>query len=271
MEADPGDLRPDVDWLAGAGRNLPFAGFYSKDIILEAAYAAHSGIGQYAFWMGLLAAFLTAFYSWRLLILTFHGTPRADTHTMAHVHESPAVMLVPIGVLAVGAVVAGFAGYNAFVGDDWHQFWDGSIFVLPEHNVLEEAHHVPTWVVLSPLIAGVLGIALAVVMYALKPDLPHILAGRFRAIYLFLLNKWYFDELYNAVFVRPSFRIGRGLWKGGDGFIIDGFGPDGIAAVTTDLARRTRRLQTGYVYHYAFAMLVGLVVIITAYLLYWGL
>jgi NADH-quinone oxidoreductase subunit L len=248
----------------------PFAGFYSKDIILESAYAAHTGIGQYAFWMGALAAFLTAFYSWRLLILTFHGAPRADHHTMAHVHESPLVMLIPIGGLAVGALVAGFAGYNAFVGDDWRQFWAGSIFVLPWHTTLEDAHHVPTWVVLSPLIAGVAGIALAVLMYAIKPDLPGVLATRFRAIYLFLLNKWYFDELYDAVFVRPSFRIGRGLWKGGDGFVIDGFGPDGIAAVTSDLARRTRRLQTGYVYHYAFAMLIGLVIIITTYLFYWN-
>ncbi len=248
----------------------PFAGFYSKDIILEAAYAAQTGIGRYAFWMGVLAAFLTAFYSWRLLIMTFHGAPRAGHDTMAHVHESPAVMLIPIGVLAIGALVAGFAGYNAFVGDDWRQFWGASIVVLPEHPVLEDAHHVPTWVVLMPLIAAVSGIALAVVMYALRPDLPRVLAERFRAIYVFVLNKWYFDELYNAVFVRPSFRIGRGLWKGGDNFVIDGFGPDGIAAVTSDLARRTRLLQTGYVYHYAFAMLIGLVVIITTYLLYWG-
>jgi NADH-quinone oxidoreductase subunit L len=248
----------------------PFAGFYSKDVILESAYAAHTGIGQYAFWMGLLAAFLTAFYSWRLLIMTFHGKPRADDHTMAHVHESPAVMLIPVGVLAIGAVVAGFAAYDAFVGDWWREFWAGSIFVLPTHSALEDAHHVPGWVVLSPLVAAVAGIALAVLMYALMPGLPGVLAARFRAIYLFLLNKWYFDELYDALFVRPSFRIGRGLWKGGDGFVIDGFGPDGIAAVTSDLARRTRLLQTGYVYHYAFAMLIGLVVIITAYLVYWG-
>jgi NADH-quinone oxidoreductase subunit L len=247
----------------------PFAGFYSKDIILEAAYAAGTGIGRYAFWMGILAAFLTAFYSWRVLIMTFHGKPRADDHTMAHVHESPAVMLIPVGVLAVGAVVAGFAGYSAFVGHDWRQFWGASIMVLPEHTVLEDAHYVPLWVVLSPLIAAVSGIALAVVMYAIKPDLPRVLAERFNAIYVFVLNKWYFDELYNAVFVRPSFRIGRGLWKGGDSFVIDGFGPDGIAAVTSNLARRTRRLQTGYVYHYAFAMLIGLVVIIM-YMLYWG-
>jgi NADH-quinone oxidoreductase subunit L len=247
----------------------PFAGFYSKDIILEAAYAAGTGIGRYAFWMGILAAFLTAFYSWRVLIMTFHGKPRADDHTMAHVHESPAVMLIPVGVLAVGAVVAGFAGYSAFVGHDWRQFWGASIMVLAEHTVLEDAHYVPSWVVLSPLVAAVSGIALAVVMYAIKPDLPRVLAERFNAIYLFVLNKWYFDELYNAVFVRPSFRIGRGLWKGGDSFVIDGFGPDGIAAVTSNLARRTRRLQTGYVYHYAFAMLIGLVVIIM-YMLYWG-
>jgi NADH-quinone oxidoreductase subunit L len=189
---------------------------------------------------------------------------------MAHVHESPLVMLIPIGLLAIGALVAGFAGYNAFVGENWREFWGNSIVVLPWHTVLEDAHHVPTWVVLTPLIVGVAGIALAVFMYAIKPTLPGVLATRFRPIYTFLLNKWYFDELYDAVLVRPAFRIGRGLWKGGDGFVIDGFGPDGIAAVTSDLARRTRQLQTGYVYHYAFAMLIGLVMIITAYLVYWG-
>jgi NADH-quinone oxidoreductase subunit L len=248
----------------------PFAGFYSKDIILEAAYAVHTPFGQYAFWMGALAAFLTAFYSWRLLILTFHGAPRADAHTMAHVHESPMVMLIPVGLLGIGALVAGFAGYDAFVGEEWREFWRESITVLPWHTVLEDAHHVPTWVVLTPLIVGVAGIALAVIMYAIKPSLPGVLATRFRPIYKFLLNKWYFDELYDALFVRPAFRIGRSLWKGGDGFVIDGFGPDGIAAVTSDLARRTRQLQTGYVYHYAFAMLIGLVIIITAYFIYWG-
>ena len=253
--------------LALAGIPL-FAGYYSKDIILEAAFAAHTTVGQYAFWLGTFAAFLTAFYSWRLLILTFHGKPRADEKVMAHVHESPISMLIPMGVLGVGAVIAGAIGYNVFVGEDLDVFWRESLFVLPEHPALEEAHHAPTWVVLLPVIVAVAGIALAAVMYLLVPDLPAKLARRFRAVYLFLLNKWYFDELYDWLFVRPAFRLGRGLWKGGDGAVIDGLGPDGIAAATIDVARRAVRLQSGYLYHYAFAMLIGLVLIVTGLLFF---
>jgi NADH-quinone oxidoreductase subunit L len=244
----------------------PFAGFYSKDFILEAAYAAHSGVGSYAFWLGIAAAFLTAFYSWRLLLMTFHGQPRADEKVMAHVHESPKVMILPLVVLAAGAIFAGYVGYQWFVGQDMAEFWGNAILVLPDHPSLENAHHVPFWVKYLPLVVGVAGIGLAYVMYVLAPGLPGALANRFGAVYRFVFNKWYFDELYDALFVRPAFYIGRGLWKSGDGALIDGVGPDGIAAATLSLARRATRLQTGYVFHYAFAMLIGVLILITWYL-----
>lgn len=244
----------------------PFAGFYSKDIVLEAAYAAHTGVGTYAFWMGLVAAFLTAFYSWRLLFMTFHGEPRADEKTMAHVHESPMVMIAPLLVLATGAVLAGWLMYGNFVGDMADQFWGNAILILDNHQALENAHHVPTWVKLSPLVVGVVGILLAYLMYVSKPDIPTKMAARFRPIYLFSFNKWYVDELYDKIFVRPAFYLGRSLWKVGDGTIIDGIGPDGIASAVRLLARRASALQTGYLYHYAFGMMIGVVALITWYL-----
>jgi len=244
----------------------PFAGFYSKDLILEAAYGAHSGVGSYAFWLGIAAAFLTAFYSWRLLLMTFHGQPRADEVVMAHVHESPKVMILPLVVLAMGAIFAGYIGFEWFVGHNAAEFWGNAILTLPGHPSLENAHHVPFWVKYLPLVVGVAGIGLAYVMYVLAPGLPGALADRFAAVYRFVLNKWYFDELYDALFVRPAFYIGRGLWKSGDGALIDGVGPDGIAAATLNLARRATRLQTGYVFHYAFAMLIGVLILITWYL-----
>jgi NADH-quinone oxidoreductase subunit L len=248
--------------LAGV---FPFAGYFSKDIILESAWAAHSGVGTYAFVLGILSAFMTAFYSWRLLFMTFHGASRADHHTLEHAHESPWVMLAPLLPLAAGAVVAGWIGYDWFVGEGREGFWRESILVLGQ-DTLEEAHHAPLWVVLAPTVMGLAGIALAYVMYMAMPGLPAALAAAFRPVYLFLLNKWYFDELYDFLFVFPAQRLGRLLWLGGDAGIIDRFGPDGIAAASIRLARRASALQTGYVYHYAFAMLIGVVMLITWYL-----
>ena len=248
----------------------PFAGFFSKDIVLEAAYAAQSGVGQYAFWLGLTAAFLTAFYSWRLLFMTFHGTPRADEKVMAHVHESPKVMILPLLVLAFGAVFAGWAMYGNFVGEQTSEFWGNAILILPGHDALENAHHVPTWVKLSPLVVGAVGIALAYVLYIRRTDIPGRLAAEFQPLYQFLLNKWYFDELYDKLFTKPCFALGRSFWKVGDGTLIDGLGPDGISAAVRDFARRAAALQSGYVYHYAFAMLAGVVVLVTWYVVFAG-
>lgn len=243
---------------------FPFAGFFSKDIILESAFAAHTGLGTYAFGLGILAAFLTAFYSWRLLFMTFHGRPRADERVMAHVHEAPPVMWVPLIGLAIGAIAIGYLMLPMVSADV--DFWGTSILVLPTHTALAEAHHVAFWVKALPMAVGVLGIAGAYLFYVLRPEWPAIVAARGRPVYLFLLNKWYFDELYDVLFVRPARYLGRNLWKQGDGAVIDGIGPDGLAAVTLSVARRAVRLQSGYIYHYAFAMLLGLAAIVTWYL-----
>ncbi|MBT4907329.1 MAG: NADH-quinone oxidoreductase subunit L [Rhodospirillaceae bacterium] len=255
--------------LALAGVGIPllgigFAGFYSKDIILESAFAAHTGMGLYAFWAGIAAALMTAFYSWRLLFLTFHGRTRADEHTFDHAHESPMVMIAPLFVLAAGALFSGALAVEYFVGHGMEDFWGSSI--LMTHNIIEEAHHVPKWVKILPIAVGVVGIVGAWFMYMVKPDWPARVAGAMGPVYRFVFNKWYFDELYDRVFVRPSFVLGRGLWKSGDGAVIDGVGPDGIAAAARDIAARASRLQSGFVYHYAFAMLIGLVVLASWFL-----
>jgi len=239
-----------------------FAGYYSKDFVLEAAYAAHSGVGTYAFICGLLAAFLTAFYSWRLLILTFHGAPRADRHTMEHVHESPLVMLVPLLLLAVGAMFAGAVFAPSFIGHHWEEFWNGAIVNAPGNEIMHHVHEVPGWVPLAPTIVGLGGIALAYVMYMFAPSLPGALASAFPGVHRFLLNKWYFDELYDAIFVRPAQALARGFWKIGDVRIIDGV-PNGLAASVAGAARQAVALQTGRVASYAFTMIVGLVVLVS--------
>jgi NADH-quinone oxidoreductase subunit L len=176
-------------------------------------------------------------------------------------------MLIPLIVLAIGATFFGFLGYDFFVGDERTSFWRNSILVLPQYDSLAVAEQIPPLVRYMPLTVAVIGIAIAYVLYVVDPRLPVRLASEFRALYLFLLNKWYFDELYDWLFVRPAMMIGGGLWKSGDGAVIDGLGPDGVAAVTRDLARQASRLQTGYLYHYAFAMMIGLVVLVTWYLL----
>ena len=243
-----------------------FSGFYSKDRILEAAWASDTWVGHYAFWLGIFAAFLTAFYSWRLIFLTFNGKTRADHHTFDHAHESPQVMLWPLYVLAAGAIFAGYFGAKYFIGEDQAAFWGDSIKILPVHNALAGAEEVPALVKYLPLVVGLAGIATAWVAYLGVPSIPGRVAGTFGALYRFLLNKWYFDELYDALFVKPAFRGGWALWKGGDGMLIDGLGPDGIASVTRGLSRQASRLQTGYVYHYAFAMLIGVAAMVSYYL-----
>ena len=244
-----------------------FAGFYSKDMILEAAYAAHTGVGNYAFWMGCAAAFLTAFYSWRLLIMAFHGKPRASAEAMAHIHESPKVMTIPLFVLALGAIFSGWLGYELFVGHNMAAFWGDSIFILPWNHAMEGAHHVPTWVKLLPVLLAASGVVLAVLFYVVLPDMPRRVAAAFRPIYLFFFNKWYFDELYDRIFVGPAVRFGALLWQRGDKDTIDGFGPDGMSALVYRISGYCARIQTGFVFHYAFAMLIGVVIFVTWYYL----
>src|ERR1700733_10191813 len=255
-----------VGSLALAGV-FPFAGYYSKDAIIEAAYAAHSGIGMYGFVCGVLAAFLTAFYSWRLLIMTFHGKPRADHHVMEHVHESARVMLGPLLVLSVGALVAGFLLRSSFIGEDWQAFWNGAIYNGANNHVLGGIRQVPGWVDAMPTVVGLLGIATAYVMYMFYPLLPMRLAEMFRPIYLLLLNKWYFDEIYDAVLVQPMFRLSRALWQTGDVMVIDGV-PNGLAALTTEGSREAVKIQTGSLAVYAFVMLIGVVVLVGIFMVF---
>ena len=255
-----------VGSLALAGIPI-FAGYYSKDAILEAAYAHGSAVGTYGFLCGTVAAFLTAFYSWRLLILTFHGTSRADARTLAHVHESPPVMLAPLLVLALGAVVAGFAFEGPFIGEGWLDFWRGSIVNASGNTVMDDMHHVPGVISLLPTLVGLLGIGLAYVMYVARPDLPERLAAAVPRVYQLVLNKWYFDELYDRIFVRPAVWLARTLWQVGDAKVIDGI-PNGVAALTTDSSAQVVRIQTGSIAVYAFTMLIGLVLLVSIFLLF---
>ena len=297
-----GDLRkhiPGTFWTMMAGTLaitgvgvvdvFGFAGFYSKDSILEAAYASGTELGQFAFWSGIVAALLTSFYSWRLMFLTFWGKPRwagsehiqhamqesdhgaTDPHNGAygrhaalsdgtagyHPHESPLTILVPLGVLALGAVFAGFAFHHAFVSEGGGHFWGGSI-AFSEH-LIHAMHEVPVWVKWAPFAVMTLGLFVAWQAYIRQPDLPARFVAQFGVLHKFFYNKWYFDELYDFLFVRPAFRIGRLLWKQGDVGIIDRFGPDGMAWVVAQGSRVAQKAQTGYLYSYALVMLLGLV------------
>jgi NADH-quinone oxidoreductase subunit L len=249
------------------GGVFPFAGYFSKDAILEAAWAAHTGIGQYGFWCTLIAAFLTAFYSWRLLIMTFHGAPRADRHVLDHVHESPKVMLVPLLLLAVGATFAGMVFRNQLIGADWQAFWGNSIQIAADNHVLRNMESLPLLVSLSPSVFGLLGIGTAYLFYMVSPGIPGRLATMFPVAYRFFLNKWYFDELYELVFVRPYRALARTLWQVGDVTLIDGI-PNGLAALTEEGSASVVRLQTGSIAVYAFAMLIGLVLLVSIFLLF---
>jgi NADH-quinone oxidoreductase subunit L len=245
------------------GTLIGTAGFFSKDIIIESAYVGHNAAAGYAFTLLVVAALFTSFYSWRLMFMTFHGKPRAAADVMHHIHESPNVMLVPLYILAAGALVAGLLFHDSFFGHHYEEFWKGALFVGAENEILEEFHHVPLWVKLSPFIAMLIGLLTAWMFYIRNPQLPVNLAKQNRGLYQFLLNKWYFDEIYDFLFVRPAKRLGRFLWKQGDGRVIDGFGPDGIAARVGDITGRVVKLQTGYLYHYAFAMLIGIAALVT--------
>ena len=241
------------------------AGYYSKDAIIEAAFMAQTDIAGYAFVLTVTAALMTSFYSWRLIFMTFHGQSRASNEVLSHVHDSPPVMLLPLAVLALGTVLAGYPFKEFFVGHDQAAFWNGALFTLPSNTLIDDFHHAPSWVVWAPFAMMALGFAIAWLFYISRPGIPKRLAQEQQPLYQFLLNKWYFDELYNVIFVRPAMWLGRVLWKGGDGYVIDGFGPNGIAARVMDITRSVVKLQTGYVYHYAFAMLIGVAAFITYY------
>ena len=291
--------------LAITGVGLPligvgFAGFYSKDGILEAAYAS-GGAGVGAYLVGVFAALLTSFYSWRLVFLTFFGKPRwaasehiqhalhdahghgsehdnapaqedaghdphgheRDAHALStgtggyHPHESPWVMLVPLVVLALGAVFAGFIFHDQFIGPEGGvAFWKGALAF--DSDLMHASHEVPTWVKFGPFTVMLAGLVIAWLSYIKHTDWPRRFVAQFGVLYQFLLNKWYFDELYHVLFVKPAFAIGRFFWKFGDIGFIDRFGPNGLAALVVQGNKVTRRLQSGYLYTYALVMLIGL-------------
>jgi len=240
-----------------------FAGFHSKDAIIEAAYASATGQGHFAFALLVIAAFCTSFYSWRLAFMTFSGPSRAEKQVLDHAHESPPVMLIPLYVLALGAIVAGLVFEPWFMGHHEAEFWGAALFRSPENEILHHIHDVPVWVKWSATVAMLAGLALAWLFYIKDTSLPAAWAKVNQPLYQFLLNKWYFDELYDFAIVRPSKWFGRLFWKGGDGAVIDGFGPDGVASGIAAVTARAVKLQTGFVYHYAFAMLIGVAAIIS--------
>jgi NADH-quinone oxidoreductase subunit L len=269
--------------LALTGFGIPLlgigtAGFYSKDAIINVAFLSGTPIGTYAFILTVAAALMTSFYSWRQFLMTFHGKYRGDAHDDGHghhapkleeIHEAPLTMLAPLLVLALGALSAGAIFVHWFIGADALGFWRGAIAVAYGHA--HGAGELPLWVELAPFVMTLGGFAIAFYYYILNPELPAQMAARGGMLYTFLYNKWYFDELYDFLFVRPALKLGRFLWKFGDGRIIDGLGPDGVAARVLDATRGAVRLQSGYLYNYAFAMIIGVVALATWFMVAGGL
>ena len=298
------------------------SGYFSKDAIIFAAYASDSAGSQFAFVLGVAAAFMTSFYSWRLVSLTFFGETRADAHTYDHAHEGPLVMKVPLLLLAIGAVFAGGLFADRFIGADASAFWNGAV-VVAGAAAQDVAASLPIAAQKAPFFAMALGLFLALVFYvprftvskavggaaslvllivsvatfmmhityvfyfstlafvvmffgylraagSLDSSLPQRTAETWDGLYAFLLNKWYFDELFDFLFIRPSFWFGKTFWKRGDEQTIDGFGPDGVSAAVAYVAAQARKLQTGYVYHYAFAMMIGLAAVVTWFMVSGG-
>jgi NADH-quinone oxidoreductase subunit L len=270
----------DIRHMGGLWRKIPFtyammiigtlaltgfpftAGYFSKDAIIEADDVAKGAMSSYGFFMTVGAAALTSFYSWRLIFKTFHGEPH-DRHHYEAAHEQPKVMLIPLLILAIGSIAAGWPLVGLFTGEGALGFFRESLKYAPGNTVLEDMEHLPLEIALAPTAMMIIGFLVAYQFYIRRPDIPVRLARDQHVLYEFLLNKWYFDEIYDFLFVRPLLWLGRLFWKGGDGFIIDGFGPDGVSARVLDVTRNVVRLQTGYLYHYAFAMLIGVAAFFT--------
>src|SRR6202051_372776 len=236
------------------------AGYFSKDAIIESAFASPNTLAFYVFLMTVVAAGLTAFYSWRLIFKTFHGEPHDQEHYEA-AHEAPLWMLIPIGVLAAGSALSGLPFMSLFAGSGVEDFFRESLKMNP--HIIEDMEAIPEWIKFLPTAMMVLGAYISYVFYTRRPYLPVELARQQPLLYQFLLHTWYLGDLYDLIFVRPAKWIGRFLWKVGDGKIIDGLGPDGVSARVLDLTRNVVKLQTGYLYHYAFAMLIGVAGLIT--------
>ena len=239
------------------------SGYYSKDGIIEAAFVSQTEGNLYAFYLLVLSALLTSFYSWRLIFLTFNGKSNIPTEIFSKIHESPKVMLFPLFTLSIFTIFSGVYFVDYFMYHDYQYLWQSSIYLSENNHVIESIHYVPKWVKYSPLVMMVIGLITAVIFYLLYPKVPKFLSSQFNPVYKFLLNKWYFDEIYEFIFVRNISRIGNFLSNFGDKRIIDGLGPDGISLRVMDIAKQISRIQTGYIYHYAFAMLIGLMLFIT--------
>ena len=239
------------------------SGYYSKDGIIEAAFVSQTEGNLYAFYLLVLSALLTSFYSWRLIFLTFNGKSNISTEIFSKVHESPKVMLFPLFILSIFTIFSGVYFVDYFMYHDYQYLWQSSIYLSENNHVIESIHYVPKWVKYSPLVMMVIGLITAIIFYLLYPKVPKFLSSQFNPLYKFLLNKWYFDEIYEFIFVRNISRIGNFLSNFGDKRIIDGLGPDGISLRVMDIAKQISRIQTGYIYHYAFAMLIGLMLFIT--------
>ena len=239
---------------------FPFlSGFFSKDAIIETAYSSTSFFAGYAVTIGVLTAFMTSLYSWRLIFMTFHGTFNNKNISLSKVHESPAVMLVPLLFLALGAIFAGYAFKDYFIGSQFIQFWNNSIFFLKEFVLL----HPPLWFLLLTPILVLLAIPLSYYFFVKdKKSLDGFIEIN-KPLYNFLVNKWYFDELYDFLFVKPAKKIGTFFWKIGDGTIIDGFGPDGLTKLIKSVSDKAVQFQSGFLYHYAFVILIGLSILLT--------
>ena len=275
----------DIRMMGGLWRKIPYtyavmvigtlaltgfpltAGYFSKDAIIESAYASHNPLATYAFILTVVAAGLTAFYSWRLIFKTFHGEPHDQEHYEA-AHEAPLWILVPIGILAVGCFLAGFPFKELFAGHGVEEFFRESVKMHP--HIIEEMEEIPEYIKVLPFVMMIGGLVVSYLFYIRRPYLPEDLAAQQPMLYQFLLNKWYFDELYDLIFVRPAKWIGYQLWKKGDGAIIDGLGPDGVSARVLDITRNVVKIQTGYLYHYAFAMLIGVAGLITWFMFMGG-
>ena len=239
------------------------SGYYSKDGIIEAAFVSQTEGHFYAFYLLVFSALLTSFYSWRLIFLTFNGKSNISTEIFSKIHESPKVMLFPLIVLSILTIFSGIYFVDYFMSHDYQFLWQTAIYLSESNHVIESIHYVPKWVKYSPLVMMVLGLITAIIFYLIYPSIPKFLSNKFNPLYKFLLNKWYFDELYELIFVRNISRIGNFLSDFGDKRVIDGLGPDGISLRVMDIAKQVSRIQTGYIYHYAFAMLIGLMLFIT--------
>mgnify|MGYP001420041161 FL=1 len=239
------------------------SGYYSKDGIIEAAFVSQTEGHLYAFYLLVFSALLTSFYSWRLIFLTFNGKSNISTEIFSKIHESPRVMLFPLVILSILTIFSGIYFADYFMSHDYQFLWQSSIYLSENNHVIESIHYVPKWVKYSPLVMMILGLITASIFYLIYPNIPKFLSTQFNPLYRFLLNKWYFDEIYELIFVKNISKFGNFLSNFGDKRVIDGLGPDGISIRVMDIAKQISRIQTGYIYHYAFAMLIGLMLFIT--------